>query len=312
MQHKTRQNETAPARQDLSGATQSPVSDTRPVLRFAPSPNGYLHLGHAYSALLNHRLAQEMGGRFLLRIEDIDTQRARPEYEAAVYEDLAWLGLSWEEPVMRQSERFAVYELALERLAARGLIYPCYCTRGEIAERVAQRPGWPCDPDGQPLYPGTCRNLSAEDQAQWRALGRYAARRIDMAFANTCIDGQIGWREFYDGAESRELYAESGLWGDAIVGRKDVPTSYHLAVVIDDAAQGVTDIVRGQDLFNATSLHRLLQVLLDLPEPHYHHHRLLTDDDGRKLSKSIKSMSLRQLRAEGVTPSDIKRQLGLL
>ncbi|SEB49758.1 glutamyl-Q tRNA(Asp) synthetase [Beijerinckia sp. 28-YEA-48] len=256
-------------------------------------------------------MAHEMGGRFLLRIEDIDTQRARPEYEAAIYEDLAWLGLSWEEPVMRQSERFAVYELALERLAARGLVYPCFCTRGEIAQRVAERPDWPCDPDGQPLYPGTCRHLSSEETARWHALGRYAARRLDMAQAGTCIDGQIGWREAYDGQESRELYAEPTLWGDAILGRKDVPTSYHLAVVIDDAAQGITDIVRGQDLFSATSLHRLLQELLDLPAPHYHHHRLFTDDDGRKLAKSIKSMSLRQLRADGVTPADIKRRLGL-
>lgn len=318
MQHGARQDETGQERQHLSGETpprEKPLgvskADTRPVLRFAPSPNGYLHLGHAFSALLNQRMADEMGGRFLLRIEDIDTQRARPEYEAAIYEDLAWLGLSWEEPVMRQSERFGIYELALERLAARGLIYPCFCTRGEVAQRVAERPDWPCDPDGQPLYPGTCRHLSPEETAQRHALGRYAARRLDMAQAGTCIDGQIGWREAYDGQESRELYAEPTLWGDAILGRKDVPTSYHLAVVIDDAAQGITDIVRGQDLFSATSLHRLLQELLDLPAPHYHHHSLLTDDDGRKLAKSIKSMSLRQLRADGVTPADIKRRLGL-
>lgn len=308
MQHRTGRD-----RQHLSGAGQDAAAsaDTRPVLRFAPSPNGYLHLGHAFSALLNQRLAEEMGGRFLLRIEDIDTQRSRPEYEAAIYEDLAWLGLAWEEPVMRQSERFAVYELALERLSARGLVYPCFCTRGEIAQRVAERPDWPCDPDGQPLYPGTCRHLSAEETARLRAQGRYAARRLDMAQACAFVEGQIGWREFYDGRDSRELYAEPALWGDAILGRKDVPTSYHLAVVIDDAAQGVSDIVRGQDLFNATSLHRLLQELLNLPTPTYHHHRLLSDDDGRKLSKSLKSMSLRQLRAEGVTPADIRRRLGL-
>jgi glutamyl-Q tRNA(Asp) synthetase len=284
---------------------------SRPVLRFAPSPNGYLHLGHAYSALLNYKMAKEVGGRFLLRIEDIDLQRSKPEYEAAIFEDLAWLGIEWEEPVMRQSQRFADYELALDRLDSRGLVFPCFCSRGDIAAKVAELGIWQLDPDGQPLYPGTCKHLSEAERRSRLSSGRYAARRLDMTRALSNAEGQFGWNEYSENRELRTINAEPSLWGDAVIGRKDVPTSYHLAVVVDDAAQGITDIVRGLDLFNATSLHRLLQEWLDLPAPNYHHHHLLTDDDGHKLSKSLKAKSLRQLRAEGVTAADIRQRVGL-
>lgn len=286
------------------------ASDERPVLRFAPSPNGYLHLGHAYSALFNARLARELGGRLLLRIEDIDPQRSRPEYEAAIVEDLAWLGVEWEGPVRRQSEHFADYELALERLSEAGLVYPCFCTRGEIAAAVEGRPDWPRDPDGSPFYPGTCKSLSQPDRERRVASGRHAAMRIDIVAAMGRGQDLLGWCEFYEGAEPRDVNAEPSIWGDAVIGRKDVPTSYHLAVVVDDALQGVTDVARGMDLFNATSLHRLLQHLLDLPAPRYHHHRLLNDDDGRKLAKSSSARSLRDLRAQGISAQDVRRELG--
>ena len=282
-----------------------------PVLRFAPSPNGYLHLGHGYSALLNHHMARERGGRFLLRIEDIDIGRSRPEYEAAIYEDLAWLGIEWEQPVMRQSDRFAAYELALEQLGEAGLVFPCFCSRSDIAHNVGDLDDWPCDPDGQPLYPGTCRHLDAHERNRRLSSGRSAARRLDMIAALDRVEGKVVWQEFMETNEGRYISAEPSLWGDAVLGRKDVPTSYHLAVVVDDAAQGVTDIVRGEDLFGATSLHRLLQTLLGLPAPNYHHHPLLTDDEGLKLSKSTRSKSLRELRAEGVTAVEIRKRVGL-
>ncbi|MFN3892928.1 MAG: tRNA glutamyl-Q(34) synthetase GluQRS [Beijerinckiaceae bacterium] len=287
---------------------------TKPVLRFAPSPNGYLHLGHAYSALFNEKVARETGGRLLLRIEDIDPQRSRPEYEQAIYEDLSWLGIEWEEPVRRQSEHLSDYELALERLGGQGLVYSCFCTRGEIAaavEKVGVSFGpWPRDPDGSPFYPGTCKHLSDQDRDRRIASGRHAATRLEMQAALARAQDRIGWCEFFEGSEPRDVNAEPSLWGDAVVARKDVPTSYHLAVVVDDALQGVTDIVRGMDLFNATSLHRLLQTLLDLPAPRYHHHRLVEDDAGRKLSKSEGSRTLRALREEGVSPHDVRRRLG--
>lgn len=290
-----------------------PVS-TAPVLRFAPSPNGYLHLGHAYSALFNAKVAREAGGRLLLRIEDIDPQRSRPEYEQAIYEDLAWLGVEWEAPVRRQSDHLSDYALALDQLAAAGLVYPCFCTRGEIAaavETLAEvRRSWPRDPDGSPFYPGTCKRLSDQDKERRVASGRNAAMRLDMQAALARAQDKIGWREFYEGSEPRDVNAEPSLWGDAVVARKDIPTSYHLAVVVDDALQGVTDVVRGMDLFNATSLHRLLQVLLDLPAPRYHHHRLIEDEAGNKLSKSEGSRALRSLRDEGVSAQEVRRRLG--
>ncbi|MBX9758591.1 MAG: tRNA glutamyl-Q(34) synthetase GluQRS [Beijerinckiaceae bacterium] len=290
-----------------------PVSTT-PVFRFAPSPNGYLHLGHAYSALFNARTARETGGRLLLRIEDIDPGRSRPEFEQAIYEDLAWLGLEWEQPVRRQSEHLSDYELALERLSAQGLVYPCFCTRGDIAAAVdkltVDMGSWPRDPDGSPFYPGTCKRLSDQDKDRRIASGQHAALRLDMQAALARAQDKIGWCEFFEGDEARDVNAEPSLWGDAVIGRKDVPTSYHLAVVVDDASQGVTDVARGMDLFNATSLHRLLQTLLDLPAPRYRHHRLIEDDEGRKLAKSEGSRTLRSLRAEGVSAQDVRRRLG--
>ncbi len=282
-----------------------------PVVRFAPSPNGYLHLGHAYSALRNYEFARRHGGRFLLRIEDIDIGRARPEFEAAIFDDLAWLGIEWDGPVRRQSDYFSDYAIALEKLAARGLIYPCVCTRAEIQIAVRGHSQWQRDPDGSPHYPGTCRGAVHAGLAYTMA-DRPVSQRIDMSYAISLLQGPLGWCEFGEGNESRFVSAEPSSWGDAVVGRKDVPGSYHIAVVIDDALQGVTDVIRGMDLFEATSLHRLLQELLDLPAPNYRHHKLIEDEAGRKLSKSIGSMSLRELRSQGVTPEQIRARLGLI
>lgn len=282
---------------------------SQPVFRFAPSPNGYLHLGHAYSALLNFDMARKSGGRFLLRMEDIDIERCKPEYEQAIYEDLAWLGISWEEPVRRQSENFGDYELALDRLADRRLIFPCFCSRNDIKSAISTVQNWPLDPDGSPLYPGTCKHLSDQEKAR-KSAGRYAAYRIDMAQALSEVGMFLGWREFGGGEVPQDVNAEPSVWGDAVVARRDIPTSYHIAVVVDDALQGVTDIVRGRDLFAATSIHRLLQALLDLPAPNYHHHKLFRDDEGKKLSKSQQSVSIRDFRAEGVSPAAIREHLG--
>ena len=285
------------------------------ILRFAPSPNGYLHLGHAFSALLNHDMARELGGRLLLRIEDIDAQRSRPEFEAAIYEDLAWLGISWAEPVRRQSEHFADYEAALLKLDALGLLYPSFESRSEIAALIAERERhgrWPRDPDGVPLYPGRGRKLAAAERKRRVEAGETYALRlaIDAAVART---GVLAWTETglgpYDNTGT--ITAAPLMWGDVIVGRKETPTSYHLAVAVDDALQGVTDVMRGQDLFWSTSIHRLLQALLCLPEPIYHHHRLIFDAQGRKLAKSTQAKSLRDLRAEGATAQDIRRMIGL-
>ncbi|WP_036261273.1 tRNA glutamyl-Q(34) synthetase GluQRS [Methylocapsa aurea] len=280
-----------------------------PVFRFAPSSNGYLHLGHAYSALMNFDMARASGGRLLLRIEDIDIERCRPEFEQAIYEDLRWLGLSWEEPVRRQSEHFSDYAVALDRLTERRLTYPCFCTRGEIITAVAGKSDWPRDPDGSPLYPGACKHLSKEERRRRLAAGQPAARRIDMDAALAAAKLQLGWREFGAGAQMRDVAAEPARWGDAVLSRKDVQTSYHIAVVVDDALQGVTDVVRGEDLFMATSLHRLLQALLDLPAPSYHHHMLLRDASGQKLSKSLRAKSLRALRQEGVSSAAARESL---
>jgi glutamyl-Q tRNA(Asp) synthetase len=284
-----------------------------PVFRFAPSPNGHLHLGHALSALLNFDLAREAGGRFLLRMEDIDATRCRPEYETAIYEDLAWLGLAWETPVRRQSEHFEAYRGALDRLTQMGLIYPSFESRGEIARMLAERGGdAPRDPDGAPHYPGHANALSADERSRRMKAGEPYALRIDMAAALK-LAGALFWRETGAGpdGETGEVPARPQAWGDVVLGRKDVPTSYHLAVVIDDALQGVTHVVRGQDLFWSTSVHRLLQHLLGLPAPVYHHHRLILDADGRKLSKSTQATALRELRAQGVKPAEIRQRTGL-
>jgi glutamyl-Q tRNA(Asp) synthetase len=284
------------------------------VFRFAPSPNGYLHLGHALSALVNADTARTANGRLLLRIEDIDRARCRPEYEAAIYEDLAWLGLAWEAPVRRQSDHFAAYREALERLTAMGLVYPSFDTRAEVARLVAAREqagAWPRDPDGVPLYPGAAKQLS-QDERERRMADEPYALRLDMAKA-LARAAELHWNETGRGpnGESGQVPARAEQWGDVVLGRKDTPTSYHLAVVIDDALQGITDVVRGEDLFWATEVHRLLQRLLDLPAPTYHHHRLIRDAEGRKLAKSTNATGLRELRARGATPADIRRLVGL-
>src|SRR5258707_8996338 len=286
-----------------------------PVFRFAPSPNGYLHLGHAFSALLNFDLARESGGRLLLRIEDIDTTRCKPEFEAAIYQDLAWLGIVWEEPVRRQSEHLDDYREALEKLSAQGLLYPSFETRAEIARLVAARDAsgrWPRDPDGAPLYPGTAKLLSSDERARLLESDAPYAQRLDMAAA-CARAGDLGWSEHGQGpdGETGAVAARPEAWGDVILARKETPTSYHLAVVVDDALQGVTEVVRGQDLFWSTSVHRLLQQLLRLPQPAYRHHRLVLDGAGRKLSKSSEATGLRELRAAGAAPTDTRRRLGL-
>jgi glutamyl-Q tRNA(Asp) synthetase len=285
------------------------------VFRFAPSPNGYLHLGHAYSALLNFDLSVQTGGRFLLRIEDIDATRCKPEFETAIYDDLAWLDMTWETSVRRQSGHLTEYRDALNKLSAQGLVYPSFESRAEIAKLVAQREAqapWPRDPDGAPLYPGAAKLLSPDERARRLSSGAPSALRLDMAAA-CARAGDLGWIERGEGpdGETGAVTARPEAWGDVILARKETPTSYHLSVVIDDALQGVTEVVRGQDLFWSTSVHRLLQRLLGLPQPAYRHHRLILDGAGQKLSKSTKATGLRELRAGGATPADIRRLVGL-
>ena len=286
-----------------------------PVFRFAPSPNGYLHLGHAYSALLNFESARRTGGRFLLRVEDIDSTRCRPEFEAAIHQDLGWLGMSWETPVRRQSEHLSDYRAAVEKLVAQGLVYPSFESRAEIARLVAQREAsgpWPRDPDGAPLYPGVAKSLSSDQRAWLIESGVPYALRLDMAVA--CAQAaELSWIERGVGPDGQTgvVAARPEAWGDVILARKETPTSYHLSVVIDDALQGVTEVVRGQDLFWSTSVHRLLQQLLGLPAPVYRHHRLVRDGAGRKLSKSAEATGLREFRSQGAMPVDIRRLAGL-
>jgi len=286
-----------------------------PVFRFAPSSNGFLHLGHARSALLNFDLARQSGGRLLLRIEDIDAARCRPEYEAAIYEDLAWLGIVWEQPVRRQSDHLALYREAADRLAREGLLYPAFESRAEIARLVREKDrtgGWPRDPDGAPLYPGAARQMPPAARVRRLQSGAPYALRLDMAAA-LARTGLLHWTEqgAGPGGETGEVAACPEQWGDVILARKDTPTSYHLSVVVDDALQGVTHVVRGQDLFRATSVHRVLQALLGLPQPVYRHHPLVMDEDGRKLSKSTRATALRALRAAGTTAADVRRLVGL-
>lgn len=285
---------------------------TVPVLRFAPSPNGELHLGHALSAITGFEMARRLGGRFLLRIEDIDIARTREAFVAGIYEDLAWLGLTWEQPVLRQSEHFAVYAAAAERLEAMGLLYPCFATRSEIM--AAATPG-AVDPDGAPIYPGLHKHLQPGEVAARKARGEPFALRLNMARALELAAEKLQGRKLsffeLDGQSASErVEAAPVCWGDAVIVRKDTPTSYHLSVVVDDARQGITHVTRGRDLYAATDLHRLLQVLLDLPEPLYHHHRLLTDAEGRKLSKSARDTSLRSLRETGAAPAEVRRLIG--
>jgi glutamyl-Q tRNA(Asp) synthetase len=284
------------------------------TFRFAPSPNGRLHLGHALSALTGFDMARRCGGRFLVRIEDIDLGRSRTELIAAIFEDLRWLGISWDEPVLRQSEHFETYRRAAARLQALGLLYPCFATRSEIAAAVS--PGHPTDPDGAPLYPGLHRRLSATEFAERQARGETFALRIAMARALERARQMLGgaglnFTSFAGDGSEVTVPADPARWGDAVIVRKDLPASYHLACVIDDARQGVSHVTRGQDLLPATDLHRLLQVLFELPQPRYHHHRLVTDAQGRKLSKSAGDASLASLRAAGATPADVRRLIGL-
>ena len=274
------------------------------VTRFAPSPTGLLHLGHVHSALFAARAAQEANGRFLLRIEDIDSGRCRPEFEQAIYDDLAWLGLHWENPVRRQSEHMADYAAALARLAGMGLIYPCFCTRAEIMAEVERAPAAPHGTDG-PVYPGTCRRLDAGERERRLAAGTPHAFRIDMARA-VSLAGPLTWHDRGRG----EVAADPLAHGDVVLARKDVPTSYHLAVTVDDALQGVTLVTRGEDLMPATDIHRLLQALLGLPTPDYHHHALLTDPSGRRLAKRDRAATIRALREAGHSAAGVRSMAG--
>lgn len=268
------------------------------VSRFAPSPTGRLHLGHAFSAVRAHDFARSKGGRFLLRIEDIDVGRSRPEHIEGIIEDLTWLGLLWDGEPILQSRRLPLYQQALDRLKALDLAYPCFCTRAEIAAEIAASASAPHGPDG-PLYPGTCRALTQAER-ETRSATEPHAWRLDMARA-IALAGPISW---YD-QRARRVIADPGIHGDIVLARKDAPTSYHLAVTVDDAAQGVTDVVRGEDLFAATHVHRLLQALLGLQTPRYHHHPLLTGPDGARLAKRSGAPSLADMRAAGADPNEL-------
>ena len=282
--------------------------DKTVVTRFAPSPSGYLHLGHAYSALFAAAAAAPDQGRFLLRIEDIDQGRCKPAFEDAIYEDLAWLGLDWERPVRRQSDHFEEYRKALSSLDDKNLLYPCFCTRKEIAaeiERAGRAPHNVTGPDG-PLYPGTCGHMSDDERDFRLAQGDPFALRLNIEKAHK-IAGPLTWQEAGGGDHT----ATPQIFGDVVLARKDSPSSYHLSVTVDDHLQGVTLVTRGEDLRQATHIHRLLQALLAYKVPDYSFHRILTDDDGRRYAKRDRSLTLRSLREDGATPADIRRRVGL-
>lgn len=272
--------------------------------RFAPSPTGRLHLGHAFSALTADALARAAGGVFLLRIEDLDTTRSRPEYEAGIAEDLGWLGLDWPRPVLRQSDRRAAYDAALDRLAAMGLTYPCSCTRAEIRAALSAPQEGAVGPE---IYPGTCRGRNMAARRPGDAI------RLDLGAALDRAGPGLGFIEtgpLFAGWHALDGVAMRATLGDVVLGRRDIGTAYHLAVVLDDAAQEISHVVRGADLWEATPLHRLLQALLGLPEPVWHHHRLIRDEAGKRLAKRDDARSLATLRAEGVTPEEVRRSLG--
>lgn len=287
------------------------TAPSRPALRFAPSPNGFLHVGHAYSVLLNERLARQLGGALLLRIEDIDVARCRPEFNAAMLEDLDWLGVRFDGAPLRQSDRFGVYGEYIGRLTDAGLTYRCFCSRSDIAAAARLRGEAGRDPDGALLYPGTCRcRADAPDSA-----GRPFALRLDMAGAlrrAMALTGgaQLAMRALDAGLHAQMIAVDPLAWGDVIVARKETPTSYHVSVTVDDALQGVTHVVRGRDLEAATAIHRVLQTLWGFPAPAYLHHDLIRDATGEKLAKSLGSKPLRQLRAEGVTSLELRASLG--
>ncbi len=276
------------------------------VTRFAPSPTGYLHMGHAYSASLAFEKAKESGGHFLLRIEDIDTTRCRPDFESAIYEDLAWLRLEWEKPVRRQSDHMEDYAALLERLHERGLIYPCFCSRKEIAAEIAASKSAPHGPDG-PLYPGTCRHLSEKEKQVRFSAGEPYALRLDMTRAlQEVAVAQLTFNELEKGL----IQCDPARFGDVVLARKETPTSYHLAVTLDDALQGVNLVVRGQDLLEATYVQRLLQARFDLPTPDYLHHGLVSDVKGKRLAKRDKDATIRAMRENGYSPQEARKLTG--
>jgi glutamyl-Q tRNA(Asp) synthetase len=284
------------------------------VTRFAPSPTGFLHLGHAYAVFRAHDAARAGGGRFLLRIEGIDITRCRPEFERAIFEDLRWLGIAWEEPVRRQSEHFADYAAALTRLEVAGLVYPCFCTRKEIAAEIARAGVAPSASEAlEAVYPGTCRSLPEAARKRRMADGEAYALRLDVAKAWECHVGALSFVEHGRGpnGETGKQTARPELSGDIVLARKELPTSYHLAVVVDDALQGVTLVTRGEDLFPATSIQRLLQALLDLPVPDYAHHPLVLDERGRKFSKRDRGVTLAALREAGRTAAEVRALVGM-
>lgn len=277
------------------------------ITRFAPSPTGWLHLGHAYAAMFAARsAAEDEGGRFLVRLEDLDLTRVRPEYETGIFDDLLWLGLRWEEPVWKQSERFPVYREALAKLESMGLLYPCFCTRREITDEIARAGAAPQGPDG-PLYPGTCRSLDEATRQSRMGVGEAYALRLDVAKAVAQVKRVLEWRDLNVG----RVVATPEIFGDVVLARKDTPASYHLSVVVDDAAQGITRVTRGEDLFPATHLHRLLQELLGLSVPEWQHHRLIVDEEGKRLAKRDAARSLRSLRDSGWTLEEVMERLGM-
>lgn len=275
----------------------------RIISRFAPSPTGRLHLGHAWSALRAHDYARARGGRFLLRIEDIDPSRCRREHVIGIIEDLRWLGIAWDGEPVFQSARLPLYAKALDRLHAQGLTYPCFCTRARITAEIAASAAAPHGPDG-PIYPGLCRRLPGVQRSRRIAAGEPHAWRLDIAKAAACV-GPLDWHD----AAAGTVTADPAVHGDVVLARKDAPVSYHLAVTVDDAAQGVTDVVRGADLFAATHVHRLLQALFDLPVPRYHHHRLLTGPNGERLAKRTGAPTLASMRADGMAAAELVAQL---
>ncbi len=295
--------------------TKSSSEPPRPVLRFAPSPNGRLHLGHALSALTNQALARRFGGKLLLRIEDIDPTRCRPEFEQAIHDDLAWLGIVFDGAARRQSDHLSDYAEALGKLQARGLVYPCFCSRSEVKRATATRRAevggdWPVVPDNAPLYPGTCRALEPDGVARRVVAGAPHVLRLAMDRAIEAVGAPAVYVIFDARGATTVVTADPARWGDDVLARKDTPTSYHLSVVVDDALQGVTHIVRGRDLEAATDIHIVLQRLLGLATPLYHFHPLLLDEGGDKLAKSRGSESLADLRAKGVTAGEIRIRLG--
>jgi glutamyl-Q tRNA(Asp) synthetase len=294
----------------LKGRDFIPVieAEGRPVVtRFAPSPTGLLHVGHAYAALFACEAARLAGGAFRLRIEDIDRERCRPEFERAIYDDLRWLGLHWDEPVVRQSERLGRHGEALARLRGLGVVYPCFCSRKQIRVEVEEAGRAPHGPAGELAYPGTCRRLGAGEGADRVARGEPFAWRLDVAAALR-LTGPLWW---YD-VRAGWIAADPAALGDVVLGRKDTPTSYHLAVVVDDSAQGVSFVTRGEDLFQATHVHRLLYALLGLEPPRWYHHNLVADSTGQRLAKRNRAMTLRHLRESRRTPDDIWRMIGLV